>query len=134
MIDLNVVLLDFVVRGGTPDAGRFTQRYTPVRGYPGVYGLSVTFHPGFTLDQLAWVAQQPHTQLHYATVAELRVALAPLGYDLVLVRTPSRANPDHCSLSVAPSGGGAVPTLPLDVAQALTGAFHVTLNPYQAKP
>ena len=135
MIDLNVALLDFVVRGGTPDAQRFIARYAAsVPHYPGVHGLSVTFHPGFTLAQLAWVAQLPHTQLHYATVAELRSALAQIGYEPVLIRTPNPANPDHCTLGVAVQGGTTLPSLPQDAAQALASAFHVTLNPYQPKP
>jgi hypothetical protein len=90
--------------------------------------------PATPLDRLARAAQQPHSQLHYATIAELRSALAPLGYEPALVRTPSRSNPDHCTLGVAHLGGTALMALPQDAAAALVAAFHVTSNPYQQKP
>jgi hypothetical protein len=135
MIDLNVVLLDFVMRGGVPDAQLLVDTYVQSKANPSAYGVSAIFHPGFTLDQLAWAANQPHKQLHYATVAELRAALAPLGYEPVLVHTPSRTNADHATLGIARLGvKGVLQALPMDAAQALVAAFHQIVNPYRRKP
>jgi hypothetical protein len=130
MVNLSVVLLEFVLRGGTPNAQLMMSKYRQQSGHPGVYGLSSVFHPGYSLDQLARSAWQPHPRIHYATVSELVVALAPLGCEPVLIHTPNPRNPDHATLGVARLGV-TLPSLPLDAAQALADAFHVAPNPYQ---
>lgn len=132
-VNLSVVLLEFVLRGGGPDVQRMIDRYEKDQQYPGVYGLSSIFHPGFTLDQLARSAWQPHTRIHYATVAELIAALGTLGYDLVLTPTPHPGNPDHATLSIGRQGV-ILTSMPRDAAQALVQAFHVAPNPYQRPP
>src|SRR5262249_36195212 len=98
----------------------------------GVSGLSVTFHPGYTLDQLAQAAHLPHLSISYATVQAVQQALTQAGYDLILASTPTATNPDHHTLGVG-QGGVNLPTLPPSAANALASVLRTAPNPHPAR-
>ncbi len=131
MVNLSAVALAFAARGGQPTEANLVRGYGAFTPRPGVYGLSVVFHPGYTLDQLLRVAQFPHSRVGYATIAEVEMALTQAGYELVLTKTPTRKYVDHHTLGVA-QGGVALRSLPADAARALTGVLHEIPNPYIA--
>ncbi len=140
------VVLETILRAGVPLEATLTNAYGPERGYPGVYGISVLFHPGWDVDQLAHAGYFRHGQISYATVAAIQAALAAAGpgpgYALLLTHTPTVALPDHHTLGVAltqsahvsPGAGPvavALQTLPADAAHALSGVFTTSPNPYR---
>src|SRR5579863_2037438 len=98
MVDLSLVVMDLVLRGGKSLAQDLQDNY---RRSPTLPGLSVVFHPGYDVDALARTGHFRHTNTSYATVAQLQQSLTALGYEMQLLSTPSGANPDHHSLLVA---------------------------------
>lgn len=127
------VVLDTILRAGVPLETNLINAYGPERGYPGVFGISVLFHPGWNVDQLAHAGYFRHGQISYATVGAIQIALAaaaPTGYDLVLTHTPTVALPDHHTLGVAQNG---IPlqSLPADAAHALSTVFATMPNPHR---
>lgn len=141
-IHLASVVLETILRAGVPLEATLTNAYGPERGFPGVYGISVLFHPGWDVDQLAHAGYFRHGQISYATVAAIQATLAAAGpgYAVLLTHTPTVALPDHHTLGVALAqnagpGPGAVvvplQTLPADAAHALSGVFTTIPNPYR---
>ena len=137
-IDLNAVspLTEIIVRAGDLRQNNATQvlmkGYTQYRNAPGVYGLSVVFHQGYNLDQLAQVARFPNGSIAYSVIVSVRAALAALnmGYDMVLWKTPSNMYVDHHTLGIT-HNGQIETTLEGVVADALTKAFNVVPNLYK---
>lgn len=129
MVDLSLVVTDFVLRGGKSLAQDLQDNY---RRSPQLPGVSVLFHPGYDVDALARAGHFRHGSLTYATVAQLEQALAQVGYEMQLRSTPSANNPEHHSLLVA-QNGNVFPDLPDAAAQALSQEFakNIVPNPYQ---
>lgn len=57
---------------------------------PGLFGFSVQYRPGATVDELARAGQFANAKISYATDRALVAALAALGYRMALVASPSR--------------------------------------------
>lgn len=129
-VQLDAVVLELVLRAGVPLEATLVIAYGPDPDYAGVYGLSVVFHPGYTVDQLAQVGHFRHGQISYGMVRQLRDALTHAGYTMLLIHTPTAALPDHHTLAIA-QGGTLVQTLPSDAAQALGAAFTTIKNPHR---
>jgi hypothetical protein len=129
IVDLSMAPLEVIVRGGQPTETNLMRGYREFIRRHGVYGFSIVLHPGYTVDQLARAARFRHGRIAYATVQELQGALAVAGYNLILIKTPTAALPDHHTLSVE-QGGVPLPALPLAAAQALSTAFHEMSNTY----
>jgi hypothetical protein len=74
----------------------------------GVYGFSVQYAPGQSVEDLARAGQFPHSQISSATDDDLAAALLRVGYRMWLVRspvdTPLGMNPRGFSGYVCPNG------------------------------
>lgn len=137
-VDLATIspLTELIIRGGDlthSNAPQFLMNgYTQYHNSPGVYGLSVVFHQGYTLDQLAKAATFPNGSISYSVIARIRAELAALGmgYDMVLWKTHSNTYADHHTLGI--TRNGQIETqLERIVANALINAFSVVPNPYK---
>ena len=129
MVDLSLVVMDIVLRGGKALAQDLQDNY---RRSPTVPGLSVIFHRGYDVDALARTGHFKHSKISYATVEQLRLGLADVGFGMQLLGTPSVASPDHHSLLVTVHGT-VLSTLPDLAALALSAEFgkNIIVNPYQ---
>jgi nitrate reductase NapAB chaperone NapD len=137
-VDLTTIspLTEVIIRGGNLSQSNAAQilmsGYTQYRNVPGVYGLSVVFHQGYTLDQLVKAASFPNGSISYSMIARIRAELAALGmgYDMVLWKTHSNTYVDHHTLGI--TRNGLMETqLEYIVANALIKAFIVGPNPYK---
>ena len=113
----------WVVRGGvaTPrqlQAG--TGRHRGVPDAPGLYGFSVQYHRGKTIQELAAAGRFRNTQISVTTDAALIAAGVQAGYDVGIVKSPGTGY--HHTVQVP------FP-LPLDLAVALSAAFTQRPNP-----
>jgi len=139
VVDLSqtTTLGEIVLRAGNPtdpNARRSMkaayERTDPM--YPDTIGLSVLFHPGATVDELAREGSFRHPKLGYAMVSHLMQALVQVGYELVLFVTPHPELPiplpDHHSLGQVES------KLADAAADALLHTLTMMDNPYQTKP
>lgn len=136
-VNLASVVLETILRAGVPLEATLTNAYGPERGYGDVYGISVLFHPGWDINQLAHAGYFRHGQISYATVGAIQSALttAGSGYDLLLTHTPTVALPDHHTLGVALARSTTpLQILPADAANALSGVFSTIPNPYRQQP
>jgi hypothetical protein len=70
--------MEWVVRAGVAAAGSLIKGYRMHARVPGLYGLSVQYAPGKTVDELAQAGQYPHPMISYATTDALTAALRPL--------------------------------------------------------
>ena len=144
VVDLSqtTILGEIVLRAGNPtdpNARRSMkaayERLDPI--YPDTIGRSVLFHPGATVDELAREGSFRHLKLGYAMVSQLMLALAQVGYELILFVTPHPELPiplpDHHSLAVA-RNGQVKPKLADEAADALLHTLTMMDNPYQTKP
>jgi hypothetical protein len=113
----------WVVRGGmaTPrqlQAG--TAKHRGVPDPPGLYGFSVQYQPGKTIEELTVAGKFRHAQISVTTEADLVAAGVSAGYSVNIVKSP---------------GGGYHHTvqvpfpLPLDLAAALSAVFTQRPNP-----
>jgi hypothetical protein len=120
--------MEWVVRAGVATAQRLIEGYAQHKGAPGLYGFSVQYAPGATVEQLAQAGRFPHAQISYATDDALQAALAPLGYTMRLVKSPGSGY--HHTFAVLYDGGGTMAqVLPPDAAQAISQAFQQRANP-----
>ena len=136
-VDLTQIslLTEIVIRAGNtgdPQNRRHTQRaYEPDDRYSnGVVGLSVVFHVGATLDELAKRAAFPNRKISYTAIGVLLHELALFGCEPVLFVTPTSLVPDHHTLAIA-RGGVIEVILANDALDALLRSLIVVDNPYQ---
>jgi hypothetical protein len=137
-VDLSAIspLDEIVIRAGDlsqPIAAQFLiAGYTQFGTLPGVYGISVVFHQGYGVDQLAKAACFPNGKIAYSVIANIQDELTALngGYALVLFVTPTPRFADHHTLGIT-RNGQIETTLDPAVANALLRAFKVVSNPYK---
>lgn len=79
--------MEWVVRAGLTEPDRLMSGYEEHAGVRGIYGFSVQYAPGKTVDELAQAGQCPNPRISYAYVGELAAALLPLGYGMSLIKT-----------------------------------------------
>jgi hypothetical protein len=119
--------MSWVVRAGEAKPGDLVLGYTAHRLVSGLYGFSVPYQAGASLDELARAGQFPNAQIRYADELSLAHAIEPR-YRLRLVPRPGKGY--HHTLAVIEDAGGIMrQTLPLDAAQALSAAFQRMPNP-----
>ncbi len=106
--------------------------YNQHRGVPGLFGFSVQYAPGRSIEELALAGQFPHEQISYATDDALRVALQTLGYTMKLVRSPGRGY-HHTFAVLYDVNGLLLQNLPQDAAVTLSQTFRHRLNPYRIR-
>ena len=131
------ILAEIVIRAGnvTDPLNRVhtIQAYEPDDRYSNdVVGLSVVFHVGASLDELARTAAFPNAQLGYTTIGRLTQELAQAQRVLVLFVTPTTLNPDHHTLAFAYQGV-VEQTLKDPAHDALIRALTIVSNPYQTR-
>jgi hypothetical protein len=122
--------MEWVVRGGIASPpqlvngyGRHAALVTPL------YGFSVQYQPGKTIEELALAGQFRNRQISYADDDALQAAVQSVGYTMQLVKSPGRGF--HHTFAVIYTQDGTMPlSLPLVVAQALSQAFRFMPNPF----
>jgi len=118
------------VRAGIASPISLVKGYNHHRGVPGLFGFSVQYAPGRSVEELALAGQFPHEQISYATDDALRLALQPLDYTMNLVRSPGRGY-HHTFAVLYDVSGLLLQSLPQDAAVALSQTFRHRSNPYR---
>jgi len=120
---------NWVVRAGLAKTERLQAGFQEHLGAPGVFGFSVQYEPGRTIEELAAAGRFPNGQISYAADTALSDAARNLGYDLALIKTPGRGF--HYTLGLRASAtSDIVQQLPDDVAQAFEAVFQQRDNPF----
>lgn len=80
---------EWIVRAGVADPARLIAGYGRHQGYPNqqIYGFSVQYNPGSSIEELAKVGQFPNKSISYAPKQDLEAAVRPLNYSILLQRT-----------------------------------------------
>ena len=120
----------WVVRAGiaTPDSLQIG--YTEHRAVTGLYGFSVQYAPGITLDALAQAGRFKNGQISYADVNNLAQVLGHLGYTIRLVPSPGHGH-HHTFAVLYTANGSMLQSLPHVAAVALSITFQRMPNPHQ---
>jgi hypothetical protein len=121
----------WVVRAGIATPDSLQLGYTEHKAVTGLYGFSVQFAPGLTVDALAQAGRFRNNQISYADAIDLEHVLAPLGYTLRLVRSPGLGF-HHTFAVLYTSSGLMLQTLPSDAAIAISNALIRIRNPHPA--
>ncbi len=116
------------MRAGIASPGSLVKGYNQHRGVPGLFGFSVQYAPGRSIEELALAGQFPHEQISYATDDALQLALQPHGYTMRLVRSPGRGY-HHTFAVLYDMGGLPLQRLPQDAAVVLSQTFRHRPNP-----
>lgn len=80
----------WVVRAGEAKAFDLVTGYGPHRVVVGLYGFSVQYHVGKTVEELAQAGQFPNALISYQDEAVLAQTLQLLGYSFRLVPSPGK--------------------------------------------
>lgn len=96
----------------------------------GLFGFSVQYHPGATIDELADAGRFPNPSISYATRGELAVTAHALGYIVELVASPGRGFHSTLRARVIATGM-ALQSLPDDLALALSAQYRRMPNPHR---
>lgn len=121
--------MEWVVRAGVAAAASLIAGYNEHRAVPGLYGFSVQYAPGKTIEELAQAARFPHPQISYATDDALWAMLQPLHYSMRLVASPGTGY-HHTFAVLYDANGILLRSLPQDAAIALSKVFRQRKNPY----
>ena len=124
--------MEWVVRAGIVSAGSLVKGYNQHRSVAGLFGFSVLYAPGRSIEELALAGQFPHAQISYAADDTPQTALQPLGYIMKLARSPGKGY-HHTFAVLYDVSGVPLQSLPQDAAIALSQAFRQRLNPYQVR-
>ena len=124
--------MEWVVRGGLATPKQLIDGYGPhERVNASLYGFSVQYQPGKTIDDLAFAGQFRNGQMSYAGDDTLQSAIQSVGYTMQLVKSPGRGY--HHTFAVIYNATGVMQQkLPLIVATALSQAFRQLKNPHPA--
>ncbi len=125
--------MNWVVRAGLAGATSLVSGYNKHRSVTGLYGFSVQYAPGATVEELALAGQFPHPQVSYAPEDALAAALAPLGYSMRLVKSPGTGY-HHTFTVLYDATGAMLSVLPQDAAVVLSATFQQMPNPKNQKP
>lgn len=125
--------MEWVVRAGEARPEYLVSGYGPHRAVPGLYGLSVQYAPGKTVDELARAGGFPNAQISYATDDALVAALVPLGYSMRLIASPGQGY-HHTFAVVYDASGVMLKRLPLALAIVISQTFQRRPNPYRPRP
>jgi hypothetical protein len=94
-----------------------------------LYGFSVQYQPGRTIDELAQAGQYRNGQISYASDDDLAMAVNSSGYTMRLVKSPGRGF--HHTFAVIYNVNSMMEqSLPLIVAVAISKVFRQMKNPY----
>lgn len=122
--------MEWVVRAGVAGAQSLINGYAEHRRVPGLFGFSVQYAPGMTVEALALAGQFPHPRISYATEDALFAALQPLGYTMRLAKSPG-VGYHHTFAVLYDATGAMLHVLPQDAADALSATFRHRQNPHR---
>ena len=114
---------NWVVRGGVATPGQLqagTAKHRGVPDPPGLYGFSVQYQPGKTIQELTAAGKLRNAQISVTTGAALIAAGVSAGYPVHIVKSPGVGY--HHTVQVP------FP-LPLELAGALSAIFTQMPNP-----
>ncbi len=114
---------NWAIRGGVATPSQLqagTARHRGVPDPPGLFGFSVQYQPGKTIQELAAAGRFRNVQISVTTTEELIAAGLSAGYPVSTVRSPG-AGYHHTVRVPFP--------LPLDLAVALSAVFTQMPNP-----
>lgn len=97
-----------------------------------VYGFSVQYNAGSSVDELARAGQFIYTRISYRDEDVLQAAVAPLGYRLEFIQTHGGGYHHTCAV-IYDATGTMLQALPLDAAVVIGNAFQRKRNPYQVR-
>lgn len=118
------------MRGGIATPTRLIEGYGEHGGIPGLFGFSVQYAPGKTIEELAKAGQLHNGQISYAMDDDLAQALKLLGYTMQLVKSPGHGF-HHTFAVLYDASGAMLHVLPTDAANALSQAFQQRKNPHR---
>lgn len=124
--------MEWVVRAGWAEPANLQDNYEEHTLAPGVFGFSVQYAPGSSLDDLARAGEFPNGTISYAYDNELINALRPLGLTMELRRTPGRGF-HHTFMVLYDANRVMKLDLPDDAAQALAATFRHRDNPHRVR-
>jgi len=113
----------WIVRGGVATPSQLQAGTTRHRGMPdppSLFGFSVQYQPGKTIQELAAAGRFRNAQISVTTEEELVAACLAAGYPVSIVKSPG-VGYHHTAQVPCP--------LPLDLAQALSAGFTQMPNP-----
>ncbi|MGH2515833.1 MAG: hypothetical protein ACRDHP_09270, partial [Ktedonobacterales bacterium] len=122
--------VEWVVRGGITSTTRLIAGYGEHGGVPGLFGFSVQYAPGKTVEELAQAGQLRNGQVSYALDDDLAQSLKLLGYTMRLVKSPGHGF-HHTFAVLYDASGAMLHVLPADAANALSQTFQQRKNPYR---
>ena len=124
--------MEWVVRGGVALPKQLIDGYGVHLGvHAPLYGFSVQYQPGRTIDELAQAGQFRNSQISYAADDALQAAIQSVGYTMRLVQSPGRGF--HHTFAVIYNNSGIMEQqLPQAVATALSHVFRQMPNPHPA--
>jgi hypothetical protein len=119
------------VRAGEAQPEHLVNGYVQHKRALSVYGLSVQYNAGSSVDELSRAGRFRNTQISYQDEDALQAAVAPLGYRLEFIQTPGVGFHHTCSV-ISVATWLMLHVLPHDVAAAMSNAFRRMRNPHQA--
>jgi hypothetical protein len=120
--------VDWVVRGGLATPNMLIAGSREHAAVPGLYGFSVQYEPGRTIEELAQAGRIKNAQISVAPADALQAALLALGYQMQLVRSPGHGF-HHTFVVLYDASGTMVQTLPRDAAEAISDSCQRQPNP-----
>ncbi|HEX8729672.1 MAG TPA: hypothetical protein VF739_13660 [Ktedonobacterales bacterium] len=124
-------MAEWVVRAGEAAPEKLVQGYDEHRLVPGLFGFSVQYEPGKSVDELARAGRFLNAKISFAYDSDLAASLLPLGYSMRLLKTPGSGY--HVTFVVLyDATGQMLEALPDDAARAISAAFQRKKNPFRA--
>lgn len=123
---------NWVVRAGEAQPQYLIDGYVQHKGALGVYGFSVQYNPGSSVDELAQVGRFRNATISYQDEDVLQTAVAALGYRLGFIPTPGAGYHHTCTV-IYDAAGTMLHALPMAAAVAISSAFQRTPNPYRVR-
>lgn len=120
----------WVVRAGEAKAADLIAGYAPHMLVSGLYGFSVQYQPGQSVDALAQAGQFPNATISYEDEITLAHVVESFGYTMKLVSSPGKGY-HHTLCVLYDATNVVVMRLPQDVAQALSTTFKRMPNPHR---
>lgn len=113
---------NWVVRAGVATPASLQGGSAQHMAQPDLYGFSVQYMPGRSVEELARAGRFPNAQISVTTVEQLVAAGAAAGYNIAVVPSPGQGF--HATVKVPDP-------MPDDLAVALAGTFVGMPNPAQ---
>jgi hypothetical protein len=123
---------NWVVRAGEAQPQHLMDGYVQHKRVLSVYGFSVQYNAGSSVDELARAGQFRNTRISYQDEDVLQAAVASLGYRLEFIQTPGGGFHHTCAM-IYGATGAILHALPPDAAMTISAAFQRKRNPHQVR-